>query len=426
MNKIRYIPTYDEAVEMCSFDQSPFYETKLVVDGFNVSLFNYRLASYGDFQSPLRFKQKTLSAFEMRGLTFVFNSDGSLYKRYILLHKFFNLNQTPDSLYSDLKDLKIKSIQNKEDGSVASFIKLPNGKVVGKTKMGFDNIQSQAINRIYNSNIELKRFIDWSVNSDIVAIFEYVSPYNRIVLNYKKEELILLKLRSNKTGEYLNLVDFAHQIGSLRTAEFEHPQSLDDLLKINENEINKEGRVVHFEGDHFIKIKNSWYISLHGLLTEDIYRENIIIGHILDDKIDDVLGQIPQDDVDTHSRINKIINIVKKSISDKVSEINDAYSHFLSLSISKKDYAINYRLNNENFTFVMNVIKYNELIKLNESDIISIYGDIDSYNKALGKNDVWEMAKDFVRDRTKRLVIARDWLKEKDSSLFFIDSEIDN
>lgn len=49
MNVKRYIPTYEEAVEMCSYSMSPFYETKLVVDGFNVSLFNYRLANHGDF-----------------------------------------------------------------------------------------------------------------------------------------------------------------------------------------------------------------------------------------------------------------------------------------------------------------------------------------------------------------------------------------
>ena len=419
MKNVRYIPTYEEAVEMCSFSMSPFYETKLVVDGFNVSLFNYRLANYGDFKSPLPGKE----SFEMRGLTFVFNKDGSLYKRYILLHKFFNLNQTSDSQYSDLKDLKIKTIQNKEDGSIASFIKLPNGKVVGKTKMGFDNLQSEVINRIYKTNKELKKFVDWSLDNDIVAVFEYVSPQNRIVLRYKKEELILLKLRCNKTGKYLNLVDFTMQTSNIIVAEFADPVSLDQLVQLTKNEIDKEGYIVQFEGDHFVKIKNAWYVALHGLLTEDVYKENIIIGHILDDKIDDILGQIPQDDIDTHNRINKIITIVKKSINDKVSEIDDAYSHYLNLGISKKDYALNYRVGNENFTFVMNMVKYHELKSLSEKEAIGIYGDLDSYEKALIRSDVWEMSKVFIRDKTKRLLIARDWLKEKDSSLFFVDIE---
>ena len=422
MNVKRYIPTYEEAVEMCSYSMSPFYETKLVVDGFNVSLFNYRLANHGDFERPLPGKQ----AFEMRGLTFVFNTDGSLYKRYILLHKFFNLNQTSDSLFSDLKDLPIKTIQNKEDGSVASFIKLPNGKVVGKTKMGFDNLQSEVINRIYKTNKELKKFVDWSLDNDIVAVFEYVSPSNRIVLRYSKEELILLKLRCNKTGKYLNLVDFTMQTSNIKVADFVNPVSLQELVDMTKNEIDKEGYIVQFEGGHFVKIKTAWYTALHGLLTEDVYKENIIIGHILDDKIDDILGQIPQDDLDTHNRINKIITIVKKSINDKVSEIDEAYLHFVNLGISKKDYALNYRTDNDNFSFVMNMVKNNELKSLSEKEAIEIYGDLDSYDKSLLKTDIWEMAKEYIRDRTKRLLIARDWLKEKDSSLFFIDVETDN
>ena len=422
MKNVRYIPTYEEAVEMCSYSMSPFYETKLVVDGFNVSLFNYRLANHGDFKNPLPGKQ----AFEMRGLTFVFNKDGSLYKRYILLHKFFNLNQTSDSLYSDLKDLKIKTIQNKEDGSVASFIKLPNGKVVGKTKMGFDNLQSESINRIYNSNKELKKFVDWSLDNDIVSVFEYVSPQNRIVLRYRKEDLILLKLRCNKTGKYLSLVDFTMQTSNITVAEYTDPISLDQLVELTKNEIDKEGYIVHFQGDHFIKVKTAWYVALHGLLTEDVYKENIIIGHILDDKIDDILGQIPQDDVDTHNRINKIITIVKQSINDKVSEMNDAYSHYLNLGISKKDYALNYRTDNENFTYVMNMVKYHELKSLSEKEVIEIYGDLEAYERALLRTDVWQMAKDYIRDRTKRLLIAREWLRVKDSTLFFVDLDGDN
>ena len=145
------LPSYEEAVELCSYEESPFYETKIEVDGFPVSIFNYRLAQYSDFNEPIK-SNPNLKAFEMRGLTFVFNKDGSLYKRFVLLEKFFNLNQVPDSMYSVIKNYKIRYVNNKEDGSIASFIKLPNGKVVGKSKMGFDNDQANGINKIYKRN----------------------------------------------------------------------------------------------------------------------------------------------------------------------------------------------------------------------------------------------------------------------------------
>ena len=97
--------TYDQAVALTKSGDDTFYESKFVIDGFNISIFNYRLVQYSDF--------KNNSAFEMRGLTYVFNSDGSLYKRYLLLHKFFNLNQVPESMYSIVKDYKIKFVNNR-------------------------------------------------------------------------------------------------------------------------------------------------------------------------------------------------------------------------------------------------------------------------------------------------------------------------
>jgi hypothetical protein len=36
MKTINKIPTYKEAVELCSFPESPFYESKMIVDGYNI------------------------------------------------------------------------------------------------------------------------------------------------------------------------------------------------------------------------------------------------------------------------------------------------------------------------------------------------------------------------------------------------------
>ena len=94
VQKNYHLPSYEEAVELCQYPESPFYETKTEVDGFPVSIFNYRLAQYSDFNTPIESKPE-LTGFEMRGLTFVFNQDGSLYKRYLLLDKFFN-DWSPD------------------------------------------------------------------------------------------------------------------------------------------------------------------------------------------------------------------------------------------------------------------------------------------------------------------------------------------
>jgi T4 RnlA family RNA ligase len=392
--------TYNEALELTKSSEDTFYESKFIVDGFNISIFNYRLAQYSDF--------KNNSAFNARGLTYVFNSDGSLYKRYLLLHKFFNLNQVEETQYSLIKDYKIKSIYNKEDGSVASFIRLPNGRVIAKSKMSFESDQAVGMMRLYNSNKELRDFVNWSLDNDLIAVFEYVSPQNRIVLKYSNEELILLRLRDNKTGKYLDLSDYSDKIGSIKVAPSE-VGTLDKLIDLSHSVEDKEGWIVEFTNGLFIKIKTVWYCSLHGLLTNDLYREHILVNYILDEKIDDILGQIPEEEKEAHERIDKIISVVKHSVTEKVDDILKSYDLFLEggvdrdcdgelrLQLMRKTFALKYR-KDKNFGYVMSLSK--------------------------GK-DVYDLAKDWVSDQNRKLLVSREFLKERDSSLFFIDKEID-
>jgi T4 RnlA family RNA ligase len=425
-----YLPTYEDCVEMCSGQESPFYESKFVIEGYPISIFNYRLAQYRDFVNPLE-NRPEVKAYEMRGLTFVFNTDGTLYKRFLLLEKFFNLNQVPESAYSIVKNYKIKFVNNKEDGSIASYIQLPNGKILGKSKMGFDNEQSNGINRIYKNRTDVKEFVDWCINNDITAIFEYVSPANRIVLRYLEEDLILLRMRNNSTGKHLNIKDHLDRIGTIRIAPFEDDfKDIDSLIEVNAKQVDKEGVIVQAEDEYgkdlFFKIKTPWYCERHGLLTNDLYRENIIIGYILDDKIDDILGQVPEDEKEAHERINKIIVIVKKTLNDKVVEIQKAYDQFVKSGMTRKEYALKNRVGNPNFAFVMNLVKGEDLKKLSEEEIIKFYDNFENYEKSLQKCEPFEMAKEWLRDQTKRLNIARDFLKKKDSSLFFQDPDPEN
>ena len=418
----RHLPTYEDCIELCSYEGSPFYEVKTTIEGYTVSTFNYRMAQFKDFNNPIKDKPN-IKGHELRGLCFVFNKDGSLFNRFLLLEKFFNLNQVPESMYSIVKGFKVKHINNKEDGSIATFIKLPNGKVIGKSKMGFDNEQAIGINRIYKNNADVKLFVDWCYNNDLTAIFEYVSPRNRIVLRYTDEELILLRLRDNITGKHVCIKNHLDKIGSIKIAPFEDEhQTIDDLVERSKNEIGKEGWVITFDNGQMIKIKTQEYLSLHGLLTNDLYRENIIIGYILEDKIDDVLAQVPEDEKEAFERIDKIIKIVKKAISDKVDEIDDAYNSFIKSGLSRKDYAITKRKGNEYFPFVMNIVKADEMKNMNEEEILEIFDTMEDYENSLQRCKPYEMAIEWLRSKTSKLFVARDWLKERDETLFFTDT----
>lgn len=338
------IPSYEDCVNLC-LGESPFYESLKIIDGYKISLFNYRLADSRDFN-------KSFSK-EMRGICFIFNEDGSFFKRYLLLHKFFNLNQTEETMYSNIKDFRILGVSNKEDGSVASFIRLPNGNIVGKSKMSFESEQALGMNRLYNSISDLKRFVDWSLDNDLVAVFEYVAPTNRIVLKYSNEELILLRLRDNKTGEYLDLSKYSDKIGSIKVAPSD-VGTLDELVELSHSVEDKEGWIIEFTNGLFIKIKTSWYRNLHSIYTEDLYHENKLIKLIVDEKIDDIIGELKNDDI-LRNRVDEITHIVRNSINNKIKRILKLYNVYEKTN-SIKEFALLYR-NDIDFSDTMKYIK---------------------------------------------------------------------
>jgi T4 RnlA family RNA ligase len=378
-----YLPTYDECRKICDANENLlFFETKHEVDGFPISIFNYRLANWTHFESPIPGNDK-IKSYELRGLTFIFNKDGSLFKRYLLLDKFFNLEQTPCSMYSVVKDYKIKNIYNKEDGSIASFIKLPNGRVVGKSKASFISDQSLDAQRIYESDENIKRFVDWSLNNDYVPIFEYVSPKNRIVLKYANTELILLRIRNNKTGEYLDIDDFSDKLDGVSvTSSVE--TTLDDLVKAKDIVKDKEGWIIQFENGKMVKLKTSWYQDLHSLYTEDINRENTLIKLIIDEQIDDVVSQL---DEESEQRIfvEKVTQIVTNEIN-KISRLVDGKLDEFNYELDgdKKMFSLKYK-KNPYFGLIMGIINGREKI---------------------------ESIKNYIKEETKHLMMARNWLKK--------------
>jgi len=332
-----YLPSYEEARLVCdTHDNFIFYETKHNVNGFDVSIFNYRLAQYSQFENPVP-SRPDIKSFEMRGLTFVWNKDGSLFKRFLLLDKFFNMDQTPCSMYSIVKDFKIKNIYNKEDGSVASFIKLPDGSVAGKSKTSFQSDQAIEIQKIYDTDQDIRNFVDYCLDKDVNPIFEFVSPNNRIVVPYANTDLILLRIRDNKTGEYLDIDNYKDHLNGISVAESDSGHTLDSIKDAVVKMVNKEGVIVQFDNGKMVKIKSPWYCERHRLFTTELNRENTLIGLILDETIDDVMAQIeePTKKLEIESLIT-IINKEIKKISDEVDELLKNYNG------NVKDFALKY------------------------------------------------------------------------------------
>lgn len=332
---MRFIPSYDEAVAICQ--RNPvFYETKHKVNGYDVSVFNYRLATYDDF--------RTENAFEMRGLTFVFNTDGTLYKRFLGLHKFFNVNETEITQAHDIKDYEVINVSNKLDGSMITFIELPDGEIVAKTKNAFEADQAIRAKKIYDDNPIIRSFVKEQISKGHCVFFEYTSPLNRIVIKYSVSSLSLTKVRDGLTGEYL----FSESVPEgLKVAENETFgfTSLDDLMKAYETLEDKEGSVITFrkpDGEQLlVKVKTADYFAKHHIMTEFIYQENVIVEMILNETIDDMLSLI--EDAETRERINGLIKITQKKFREEVERAQKFVDiYFANPEMPAKDFYAEY------------------------------------------------------------------------------------
>jgi len=376
-------PFVEECVEITKHNLT-FYESKHVVDGYDVSTFNYRLSLYDDFINPI--KGKKVNAKELRGITFVFNKDGSVFKRFLALQKFWNLNQVPETMYDKVKDLKVVNVADKVDGSLCQFVELPNGKIVGKTQNSFDNEQTEVINDLYSKNENIQNFVEWCFKKDYVAIFEYVSFMNRIVLEYDEPQLILLRVRNNSTGEYIDLKDL-EGVDGIDIAEPDECNSLDYFVNLAKTIEDKEGWVITMvdeSGQHvMVKVKGEWYCERHRL-AESIERENDIIAMTLDEEIDDILGQMnPEYDKSKIDFINNIVKIVQSYVQERVKEVDDLVAKYDG---DRKDFAIRYK-KDKNFAMAMQVIN--------------------------GRMSSFDVVKQWLKKQTSKLEQARSFVKRK-------------
>jgi len=318
------LPTYEEALKITENSEA-FYVQSGTVQGYEYALFNYRLAFENDFIEN--------DAWELRGLTFLKNED--VWERTPMLTKFLNLNQGETVQYGVVKDKEIDSVSFKEDGSLISFVRLPNGKFVPKTKMSFDNDQTKMVSTILFTSF-IQDVLD--ANLDKVFLFELVSPRNKIVLTYERTELRLLQVRDKETGEYYSTDDvkkFAKEMSIPAAETFD--LTLDEIIERKASEENIEGYVVKFKDGQFIKVKTDWYIERHGLL-DDLSKENTLIDLILNEEIDDVLAELEQGS-EERVRIEGIIEKIEKYYNHRVQKAVELRNKFFDFN-DRKSFAI--------------------------------------------------------------------------------------
>jgi len=194
--------------------------------------------------------------------------------------KFFNYGEYE----GQLPDEPFK-VSEKMDGSLGILYTQPhNGTLALATRGSFSSDQALKGTQI------LWRLLDelgtkW-INPAYTYLFEIIYPENRIVVDYGKEErLVLLAAINTRTGaedlevNYPDSVKFYNNI-----------KKLDGLQERD----NSEGYVVKFESGLRLKVKFDEYVRLHRLLTQ-VSSKSIWEALKNDDPLDELLDRVPDE-----------------------------------------------------------------------------------------------------------------------------------
>lgn len=376
-----YLPTLEE----CEYHvkrNDCFYCNDMFVNGYEVKIFNYRLANFNDF-----YVDSDINAFELRGITFI--KYKKEWVRFPALTKFFNLNQNQSWMLEDVINKKVIRVQDKADGSLITFVKFPDGLILPKTKQSFDNEQCRMALDIFENVYEIRSLVRRSFEENFTIIFELVSPFNQIVLPYEKTELRILQVRDNTTGRYFTLEEMNALDPDMKlifTEDFfVKDNALETLLSLKETVEGVEGWVVTLDDGQMLKIKTDWYLKLHGLFSE--IRENDIIAAVVNEEIDDIITVVTGEKL---IQINNISEIVIKKFNELVIEYKDLrWKYFNLYNEDRKKFAI------EN--------KYARMFPLLMKTLNEPFSLVNEVSK--------KCVKEYILKNTNRLSDAKEFLK---------------
>ena len=224
---------------------------------------------------------------ECRGL--IFDRDGNLMSRPF--HKFFNINEREETQTNVVDMSQPHVIMEKMDGSMIRPI-LVDGYLRLATKMGVTNVAMDAEVWLAAQDPSLKEWMRRCVEHGITPLFEWISPFNQIVLAYEEADLVYLGSRNNLTGQYhfsrRNDMPFTKvpQYGSVEG-------NIADYIARQREAEGREGDIIRFADGHMVKVKNDWYVRIHKTVDRIVFDRNIV-DLIINEEVDDVVPMLPQ------------------------------------------------------------------------------------------------------------------------------------
>lgn len=178
--------------------------------------------------------------------------------------------------YADDIDWNSARVEEKIDGSIVklyyyndNWVWATNGMIdavdaeVPLTNMSYLDLIHRALN--YN-DIPFETLL-----TDYTYIFELVSPFNKIVIDYKKSALYHIGTRSNLNGEEIKTNIGIQQPKTYPINSFERALAAAKELNHGLSQVEAEGFVVVDKNWHRIKIKSPEYLAMHHVWNNNTY-----------------------------------------------------------------------------------------------------------------------------------------------------------
>lgn len=176
------------------------------------------------------------------------------------------MSKTKQRLFDNVKNGMPYQVFNKEDGSLG-LIYHHNGEWCVNTRGSFSSDQA-----IRGKEI-LKKYDMSRVNTNLTLLAEIVYPENKIVVDYKGEEKLVLLAANHKvklvevSRDYLEKT--AEMTGMPIVEKFNYSiQEMEQLQKTLPKD--QEGFVIRFDDGLRVKIKGEEYLKIHRLISQVI------------------------------------------------------------------------------------------------------------------------------------------------------------
>lgn len=176
--------------------------------------------------------------------------------------KFFNWGEQPDI---DPRPFSLSncSLLEKIDGSTLIVSKYKNN-LITRTRGSIDLSGCQNYNEIDEFKISCPKAFNVGENQSY--IYEWASPTNRIILEYKQPKLFLIAVINHSDYSMLSqekLDEIALEIGVDRPRVFKF-KTIDDMIEATRELKDIEGFCVYYNHDQSIrKVKTVQYLTLH-------------------------------------------------------------------------------------------------------------------------------------------------------------------